>query len=84
LIVPANHEAGHPSWWLLRIEVNGAGVLQQRREDHACLEARQRRPDAVVDATAEGNVTAGDLALEVDVVRTVECSAVSIGGAPQE
>src|ERR1700722_16650526 len=84
LIVPANHQAGHPLWWLLRIQVNGAGVQQKRREDHARLEARQRRADAVVNATAEGNVTAGDLALEVDVIRTVEGSAVAIGGAPQE
>src|ERR1700733_8419817 len=83
LIVPANHQAGNPLWWLLRIEVNGAGVLQQRREDHASLEARQRRADAVVNATAEGNVTAGDLSLEVDVVRMVEGCAVAIGGAPQ-
>jgi len=67
---------------LVRVERDAAGVLEEHRENHPRLEAREGSTDAVVDVTPERHVTARPT--EDDLIGMFEHPGITVGGAPEQ
>jgi hypothetical protein len=80
--VTPDHQAVDPPGWLVRVQRDAAGALEQHREHDPCLKAGEGSTDAVVDVTPERHVAARPI--EEDLIRMFERCGISVGGAPQQ
>jgi hypothetical protein len=84
LLVASDQKATDPAWRLFGFECNALGAIEQNGKHVACLDASERRADAVVNAAAERHVATRDAPPEIDLVGSFELVGVAIGGAPEQ
>src|SRR5262245_19991302 len=80
----AHHEAVDERRWAIGVESEVLGAGEKSGEDDLGLEAGERRADAEMDATPEGEVVSRSGAIEHHVVGALVLRRIAVGRTPEE